>query len=289
MNRGARHQQVFWNDNSCSLFLKLLGEAVARYGIVIHAYVLMPNHFHLLVESVRANLSKAMQNLQFRYSQEVNRAPGFDGALFRGRFKNKLVLDEAHWFYLLMYLHLNPVRARLVMHPDQFIWSSHSAYDRDKMRPSWLTTNQMQEYFNTEGGYSACLEATMNGSWPMPTDFDSVLFESRRGARQHLVKQPEVSTAVSIESALKQVAVLSSAKKSEILSTKRGIGGNSARVLAIWWLVYGAGQTNSEIGRIMKISPSAVSKILKRIRSASRQYFGGKLAAWQKELVDKYQ
>jgi putative transposase len=119
MNGGARHEQVFWNDDSCSLFLDLLGEVVDRYGIVVHAYALMPNHFHLMVESVRANLGKAMQNLQFRYSQEVNREPGFDGSLFRGRYKNKLVMDEAHWFYLLSYLHLNPVRARLVTHPNK--------------------------------------------------------------------------------------------------------------------------------------------------------------------------
>jgi REP-associated tyrosine transposase len=103
MNRGVRHQPVFWSDNSCSLFLALLGDVVERFGIVVHAYALMPNHFHLVVESVGANLSKAMQNLMFRYGQEVNRAPGFDGSLFRGRFKNKLIVDESHWYHLLMY------------------------------------------------------------------------------------------------------------------------------------------------------------------------------------------
>ncbi|MCP4602009.1 MAG: hypothetical protein GY847_16080 [Proteobacteria bacterium] len=289
MNRGARGQQVFWNDNSCLLFLDLLGAVVERYGFVVHAYVLMPNHFHLLVESIRANLSRAMQNLLFRYAQEVNRAPGFDGSLFRGRFKNKLVLDEAHWFYLPMYLHLNPVRAHLVTHPDQFIWSSHNAYFAEKTHPSWLTTNEMNEYFDTEGGYRSCLESTMNGSAPMPLDFDEVLTETRRSARHVIVKQQETKASLSVASALEQIAHLTGMGKSEILSTKRGVGGNPARALAVWWLVYGAGQTNSQVGRIFKISPSAVSKILKKISDTPQQYHGGIVCQWRDYLIGSSQ
>ncbi|MCP4674642.1 MAG: hypothetical protein GY854_03840 [Deltaproteobacteria bacterium] len=289
MNRGARHQQIFWNDYSCMLFLELLGEVVERYEIVVHGYTLMPNHFHLIIESVRANLSKAMQNLQFRYSQEVNLAPGFDGSLFRGRFKNKLILEEAHWYYLLMYLHLNPVRARLVTHPDQFIWSSHGAYMDEKMRPAWLTTDEMKEYYETEQGYRKCLEATMKGSLPMPPDFDSVLVESRQGGRHQIVKQPEAKATVTVAAALKQVSKLTGSKKAEILSTNRGPTGNPARALAIWWLVYGSGQTNTQVGKILKLSPSAVSKILKKIRKSPQEYFDGLIAEWKEELKDEYQ
>jgi REP element-mobilizing transposase RayT len=271
------------------MFLELLGEVVERYEIAVHGFVLMPNHFHLIVESVRANLSKAMQNLQFRYSQEVNRAPGYDGGLFRGRFKNKLILEEEHFYYLLMYIHLNPVRGKLVNHPDQFLWSSHRAYEDEESCPWWLTTGEMKEYYDTEGGYASCLDAAMNGSWTRPFDFDSVLLEARRGGRQQLVKQPETKAGVTVSEALKQVVELTGSKKSEILSTKRGAGGNPARAIAIWWLVYGAGQTNSQVGEVLKISPSAVCKILKRIRTDPKQYFGCKISEWKRKLVDKYQ
>jgi hypothetical protein len=230
-----------------------------------------------------------MQNLQFRYSQEVNRAPGFTGALFGGRFKSKLVLDESHWFYLLMYIHLNPVRARLVSHPDRYTWTSHGAYQNDKKRPKWLLTKEMQEYFDTDGGYDTLLKSAMDGSWPAPPDFDNVLFESRRGARQMLVKQEETQPSLSATSALVQVSELTGVDETEILSIKRGPGGNPARVLAVWWLVYGAGQTNNQVGEILKMSPSAVSKILKKLNNSSKRYLDGVVGYWQDILKNNSQ
>jgi hypothetical protein len=164
---------------------------------------------------------------------------------------------------------------------------SHCAYLDDDNRPSWLTTSEMKEYFDTEGGYNFCLTATMNGSSPAPPDFDKVLFESCGGARHMIVKQPETPSSLSVESALEQVAELTGADKSEILSTKRGAGGNPARVLAMWWLVYGAGQTNTQVGNMLNITPSAVSRILKKLRVAPGKYLGGQIAKWQSTLFDK--
>jgi REP-associated tyrosine transposase len=184
-----------------------------------------------------------------------------------------------------MYLHLNPVRARLVTHPDQFVWTSHDAYVDKRCCPSWLTTEEMMEYFDTEGGYSKCLEATLNGSTPEPPDFDAILFESRQSARHMMVKQAETASSLSVESALAQVAKLTGVEESKILSKKRGVSGNPARVLAIWWLIYGAGQTNSHVGQILKTSPSAISKILKKLKLSPENYLGGIVAKWQEELL----
>ena len=196
MNRGVSHQQIFWNDESRALFLDLLGQVVSRYEIVVHSFALMPNHFHLMVETPRANLSKAMQNLLFRYSQEVNRAPGYDGTLFKGRFSSKLVLDEEHWYYLLVYLHLNPVRARMSTHPDDNAWTSHQFYLENAFAPKWLTTSAMNEFFETEAGYRAYLESVMKGGIPRPPDFDDILFDSRRSGRHMVEKQPEPKMSV---------------------------------------------------------------------------------------------
>ena len=85
----------------------------------------MPNHFHLMVESVYGNLSDAMKLLSARHVQEMNRRPGWDGSLFRGRFHSKVVYEDAHWQHLLAYVHLNPVEARLAMTPTQYQWTSH--------------------------------------------------------------------------------------------------------------------------------------------------------------------
>ena len=289
MNRGAGRRQIFWNDTSCERFLDLLGMVVERYGIVVHAYALMPNHFHLMVESARANLSRAMQNLQFRYSQEVNLTPSYDGALFRGRFRNKLVLEEAHWFYLLSYIHLNPVRARMVNHPDRYPWTSHGAYANERECPEWLTTEDMREYFETEGGYSEWLGTTMNHRQTAPPDFDSVLFESRRGARHMMLKQPEVKSSISAPKALRQVVRVTGVEEQEIISSRRGAGGHPARALAVWWLICGAGQTNRQVGAILDMSSSAVSKIMRKLDRHPNTYLSGQVTKWQRELSNKGQ
>ncbi|MDJ0765398.1 MAG: winged helix-turn-helix domain-containing protein [Myxococcota bacterium] len=199
------------------------------------------------------------------------------------------MLDEAHWFYLVLYLHLNAVRARLVLHPDQYIWTSHSSYVDDKYCPSWLTTSEMKAYFDTEKGYLACLDAAMNGSVPAPPDFDSVICGAGQNARHMVCKQPEVTPGLSSEEVLREVEEVTGASLEEILTTRRGAAGNPARALAIWWLIHGAGQTNAQLGERLDISPSAVSRILKKYRDAPSKYLVGKIDRWQNKFPDKDQ
>src|SRR5688572_1964032 len=94
MNRGARRAPIFVNDLTCGAFLDVLGELPERFGVVVHAYALMPNHFHLLLETPRGNLSRAMKHLEGVYSQRLNATYEWDGPLFRGRFRNEVVEDE---------------------------------------------------------------------------------------------------------------------------------------------------------------------------------------------------
>ncbi len=116
MNRGRRREAVFVDDDGCQLFLDVIGAVFEHNGCEVHGYSLMPNHFHLLVRSARGDLSA------------LNRLHGWDGAVFRGRFKSQLVTDEAYLGHLLAYLHLNPVRAHLVSRPDEPSWTSHRPY-----------------------------------------------------------------------------------------------------------------------------------------------------------------
>ena len=89
--------------------------------------------------------------------------------------------------------------------------------------------------------------------------------------------------------ALEQVLEITGVSEKEILSIKRGPGGNPARVLAVWWLVYGAGLTNSEVGQSLSMSSSAVSKILKKLRDRPADYLGGQIEYWQRLLKNKGQ
>ncbi len=110
-NRGIDRQPIFADDRDCTHFLELLGEMHERYAVRIHAYVLMGNHYHLLIQTPEANASQAMQWLNVSYSLWYNCRHHRVGPLFQGRFKS--VLIEGAWVLeTLFYLHLNPVRVR---------------------------------------------------------------------------------------------------------------------------------------------------------------------------------
>ena len=101
-----------------------------------------------------------------------------------------------------------------------------------------------------------------------------------------LVKQPEQSPSLTPNHALKQVVKLTGTPLEVIFSTQRGAAGNPARALAIWWLIHGARLTNAQVGEILSISPSAVSRIIKKFRDAPEKYLGGRINKWRDKLLE---
>jgi REP element-mobilizing transposase RayT len=107
--------------------LRFLGDVVARYGWICHAYCLMTNHYHLLIETPEANLSRGMHLLNGVYTQWFNRRHRRVGHLLQGRFKAILVEKERHLLELARYIVLNPVRAKMVRSVRDWPWSSYRA------------------------------------------------------------------------------------------------------------------------------------------------------------------
>ncbi len=141
MNRGRNHELIFLDDGDAITFLDAVGDTVERFEIEIHAYSLMPNHYHLLVRSRRGNISDAMKHLGAVYTQEFNRRHPHDGALFRGRFKSQVIEYEAYLIYVLAYIHLNPLRAGLITRLDGLRgWTSPRRYLGRTSEPEWLVT-----------------------------------------------------------------------------------------------------------------------------------------------------
>ncbi len=138
MNRGAGRRTIFPNDELKEIFLELLSEIHAEFGIEIHAYCLMSNHFHLLVRTQNANLNLGMQKLASAYARSHNRALKIDGPLFKGRYKAILIAEASYLAQVSRYIHLNPVEAKLVKHPRDYDWSSYQVYCHPNTKPPWL-------------------------------------------------------------------------------------------------------------------------------------------------------
>lgn len=130
ISRGNQRQKIYKDDADYQRFETLLGQVVKRHSLTLYAYVLMPNHFHLLLEVGRVPLSKAMQVLLYRYTRGYNRRYRKTGHLFQGRYKAIVCDRDNYLMELIRYLHLNPVRAGMVSDPRGYRWSSHEAYVR---------------------------------------------------------------------------------------------------------------------------------------------------------------
>ncbi len=136
--RGNARQDIFFDDADRFHFYLLMQEGTERYRYCIHAFCLMTNHVHLLVQVADLSLSRIMQNISFRYTRWSNWRQGKSGHLFQGRYKAVLVDADEYLLELVRYLHLNPVRAGIAKDPLEFPWSSHRAYCGKEIIP-WLT------------------------------------------------------------------------------------------------------------------------------------------------------
>jgi putative transposase len=126
-SRGNARQDIFLGDDDFRLLLKTLADVVERYQWIVHAYCLMSNHYHLLLETPQANLSAGMRQLNGVFTQKYNRRYKRTGHLFQGRFKAFIVDRDSYILELSRYIILNPVRAGMVSSVEEWPWSSYRA------------------------------------------------------------------------------------------------------------------------------------------------------------------
>jgi REP-associated tyrosine transposase len=146
-SRGNRRQRIFRDDQDRSAFLGTAGTVVLRRRWNCHAYCLMPNHYHVLVETPEPKISSGMQELNSRYAAGFNWRYGLTGHLFQGRFHSILVESESHLLELTRYLMLNPVRAGLCARPGEWRWSSYRATLGIDAKPPFLAPGRLLEHF----------------------------------------------------------------------------------------------------------------------------------------------
>ena len=155
-SRGNTRESIFLDDKDRTRFLVILSDAVKRYGWICHAYCLMSNHYHLLIETPDANLSRGMQFLNGVYTQWFNRRHQRVGHLLQGRFKGILIEKESHLLEVARYIVLNPVRAKMVRSIRDWPWSSYRATSGQVDVPDFLTIDWILLQFDSDRRPAIC-------------------------------------------------------------------------------------------------------------------------------------
>ena len=151
-SRGNEKREIFRDEADREVFLAILGRTVGLFRWTLHAYVLLRNHFHLLVETPEPTLSRGMRQLNGLYTQAFNRRHRRVGHLLQGRFKSVLVDKETHFLELSRYLALNPVRAGAARSARAWPWSSYRATAGLAAAPAWLETDATLRRFGAKKG-----------------------------------------------------------------------------------------------------------------------------------------
>jgi REP element-mobilizing transposase RayT len=264
-SRGNARAAIYLDDDDREEFLKVLGDVVARFNWVCHAYCLMDNHYHLVVETVDANLSRGMRQLNGVYTQRFNRSHGRVGHVFQGRYKAILVERESYLLELCRYVALNPVRAGIVKAVDRYRWSSYEATAGLRKPPAFLTIDWILRRFSSQRSdarkrYSSFVLAGVGGQSP----WAELTAQCLLGGREFIEK---------ISPALKEKSNLVEVSRQERFAFRRSLEdlmGESAqeskaernRAIALAHLEYG--YTLSEIGRQLGLHYSTISKALEK-------------------------
>ena len=149
-SRGDRREAIYRDDQDRAEWLSLFGDVCGRFNWRCHAYCQMTNHYHILVETPDANLSKGMRQLNGVFTQQINRRHALVGHLFQGRFKAIIVERDAYLLELARYVVLNPVRAGMVEEASVWQWSSDRAMMGLAPAPDWLETDWVLGQFGSD-------------------------------------------------------------------------------------------------------------------------------------------
>jgi putative transposase len=187
-SRGNERKSIYKNDADRLLFLNIFSQTIKRFQWLCHGYVLMDNHYHLLIETPEPNLSRGMRQLNGVYTQDFNRIHRRAGHLFQGRFKAVLVDKDDYLLEVSRYIVLNPVKAGLIKSPGEWEWSSYGAMAGIISPPEFLTVDWIRSQFGSNNsqacqGYKKFVFRGIMAEYPMEALSGQVLLGSRRFVR----------------------------------------------------------------------------------------------------------
>jgi len=274
-SRGNERRKIFFGKADYEKFKSYLKKAREKYGCLIHCYVLMSNHYHLVTETPKGNMSKVMHYINGSYTNYLNRRRGRSGHLFQGRYKAIVVDRDSYLLVVSRYLHLNPVRAKMVEKPEDYDYSSYRSYISGKKEDP-VTTDLIlgmvsQNPKHGPRNYRDFVEKVIGERLESP--FKEVYGGMVLG-RQHFVKEvlgrlkgeilqrEEVSSRRALQGSWRSEKIIDAVSsclgisRDEVLQDRKDY-----RNMAIYLMRIQTGMTNRDIGDLFgAMSYSAVAK-----------------------------
>jgi putative transposase len=283
-SRGNERKKIFLDVEDRIRFMNLLREYHDRYGIRIHSYVLMDNHYHLILETPMGNLLKVMHGINGGYTGYFNRKYKRVGHLFQGRYKAILVEKESYLVPLSRYVHLNPVRAGLARRPEGYRWSSYRGYigkekEEDWMEYGWVLSQFAETRKRAGWKYKGYVEEGLKGELESPLksvygqvvlggdDFIQRIKGVLRGRllSAEIIERKKLVERPSIEDIIRELRKRFRIRGEDLFA--KGSRANTARKVAVYLAHRYTGLSNKEIGeRFGGIEASGVSKASARVK-----------------------
>jgi putative transposase len=305
--RGNERKSIFRDDTDRSVFIGKLRASRDIYHVDIHAYVLMPNHFHLIVKTPKANLSEFMRHFNITYTAAFNRRHKRVGHLYQGRYKAIVVDEDSYLLELSRYVHVNPVRIRSnraqdvcdqIKFLDSFRWSSLPGYLHSANTLPWVNYDAVLEYvggsrkrygeFLAEGirkGYDTPWEKLQGQVVLGEEDFVEHV-KSKMNGRGSKREQPAVRRfqATELKTVLKAVARHFGLAEEKITGKRTGY--RNERAIAMELMYRYSGVRQAEIGKAVGgLDYTAVSRERKRLREKAQEEWTLRAALHEIELT----
>jgi putative transposase len=284
MNRGLERRTIFAGEGDAFAFFELVAEAGSRWNLRCHAACLMSNHYHLLVQDVDGQLSRAMRHIDGVFTQQFNRTHNRDGPLMRGRYRSQLVDCEDYLVEVIRYIHLNPVKARIVDQASQYPWSSHRWY-LARHAPEWLRREAVFERFGAGPGGKAAFDGFVHERVPeavratLEADDWKPVIGSRafidhwkervRGKavdREREIPEARHLVAPTVDAMVNSACVALGVAEPDLLRCGSGFR-NPNRDLALMACRSRTCATNAELATRFRISPATVSTAVRRTQA----------------------
>jgi REP element-mobilizing transposase RayT len=288
LSRGNEKKKIFLDNGDYEKFIQILATLPKRFGVIIYGYVLMPNHYHLLVETPKANIVRAIHLLNTVYAVYFNDKYERAGHLFQGRYVGFLIEKEEYLLAVSRYIHLNPVRAKIVAAgaAEDYEWSSCRDYVSWPIKHRWLNREWILSQFDSRVGSATKLyrkyigeSKGMQGN-PFDNLKSGIIIGSERflaGVRRKIgaIKDREIPNKRELNNALPLEAIIA-AVADEFNVTPReikspGRRNNSARGVCLYLIRRLMGLTNNEIGSIFGIGYSGVSQAAWRVKKEAEK------------------